>query len=318
MQTTKNYQNSRPFHYKRSNSHEKNRRRQNQGFKFGKGTSLRGYGCSGHASAYIIPELRLQFDCGMLMKQYNKVSNIFISHAHLDHYSAIPSVVGLATMTKRPIKIYAHPIFIEKMEAILALYEDLDGMELTHHTFVPIEIGDVIRMKKGIFVEVFEAFHVENPNNIPAFSFAVYEERRKLKDEFKGLESREIAELKMDGVEINDVTKYTRWFYTGDTTTEIFNLDVAKEAENVITECTFLTDSLGGNAERYGHVQFSKLAEIIPTLNAKRIFLSHVSARHDSEQIAEAIKREDLFDDDRIVWVDNGLPRGAPIYCVDD
>ena len=243
---------------------------------------------------------QLMFDCGEAVQRqmilakvgFHKRLKIFISHLHGDHVLGLPGLLQTMALMdrKRAVQVYAPA----------GMRQFLDCMRETLQfvlTF-PVEVHEVAAA--GVVCDEEDYFVVAAPSNhvIPSFAFAFVEKQRPGKfhpekarvlgvpegQAWGKLQHGEAFTL-LDGrvVKPEDVAgsprKGRKIVYTGDTRPFEGFAEFAAGADLVVHEATF-DDGLAEKALVDGHSTPSQAAEGAKRAGAKRLVLTHVSARY--------------------------------------
>lgn len=247
---------------------------------------------------------RILFDCGegtqkTLMEEkigLMKISRIFISHWHADHFSGLLGLIQTMEMEGReePLYIYGPPRTEEFTDRIL----DTGYFNRSYDIFVEDLVeGDEI-VGEGYRVRPFEVEHGVN-----AFGFAFEENNSRKADKNRmkelGLESSpKIGELKKgksiewngETIEPEEVVKEVpgrKIVYSGDTEKCENMLENAEDADLLIHESTCLHEMI---EDREGHTSAKQAGEIADKADVERLVLTHFSRRYRGEE--EKLKQE--------------------------
>jgi len=246
---------------------------------------------------------RILFDCGegtqrTLMQEkmgLMKISRIFISHWHADHFSGLLGLIQTMEMEGRekPLYIYGPPRTEEFTDRIL----DTGYFNRSYDIFVEDLVeGDEI-VGEGYTVTPFEVEH-----GINAFGF-VFEEAshtKANKEKMKELgleESPKIGKLKngepiewdgeiIEPEEVVEKVSGRKIAYSGDTAKCQNTIDYSKNADLLIHEATCSHDMID---ERHGHTSAKQAAEIAQEAEVEKLALTHISRRYrgDSSELLE-------------------------------
>jgi ribonuclease Z len=247
---------------------------------------------------------RILFDCGegtqrrLMMDKLGlmKISKIFISHWHADHFSGLLGLIQTMEMEGReePLYIYGPPRTEEFTDRIL----DTGYFNRSYDIFVEDLVeGDEI-VGEGYTVKPFEVEH-----GINAFGFTFQEESSMKADKEKMKElglgsSPKIGELK-DGesiewegetIEPEEVVKEVpgrKVVYSGDTEKCQNMINNARDADLLIHEATCLDEII---EDRHGHTSALQAGEIAREAEAEKLVLTHFSRRYRGEE--EKLKEE--------------------------
>ena len=115
---------------------------------------------------------------------------------------------------------------------------------------------DVFSISKTITVEAFRSVH-----RMPCQGYILYETKKKLKDEYRGLENSEIVALRKQNVDIVDSQKIPLLAYTGDTTIDVLNREpILRTVKILILEVTFFDDDVPPEkARKHGHIHIEDI-----------------------------------------------------------
>lgn len=246
------------------------------------------------------------FDCGegtqrTLMQEklgLMKISRIFISHWHADHFSGLLGLIQTLEMEGReePLYIYGPPRTEEFTDRIL----DTGYFNRSYDIFVEDLVeGDEI-VGEGYTVKPFEVEH-----GINAFGF-VFEEDSDVKankEKMKELgleESPKIGKLKnresiewngntIEPAEVVEEVPGRKIVYSGDTAKCQNTINYSKAADLLIHEATCSHEMI---EDRKGHTSAKQAAEIAEEAGVSELVLTHISRRfrNDSDELLDEAK----------------------------
>jgi ribonuclease Z len=150
--------------------------------------------------------------------------------------------------------------------------------------------------KNTINVETFKCHHT-----VPCVGYGFSENKQKLKEEYKQLPGKEIAKLRMDGVDIyNTITNYFLVFL-GDTSHEVLEDKELLKYSTIMIECTFLLEDDLINAEKTKHMHWNHLGPFVLSHPEITFIVYHFSQRYKGTEI------KDFFDKQNypnvITWI---------------
>ncbi len=237
---------------------------------------------------------RILLDCGegtqrrVMMDKLGlmKISKIFVTHWHADHFSGLLGLIQTLEMEgrKHPLYIYGPPRTEEFTERIL----DTGYFNRNYDILVEDIVEGEVIAGEGYEVRPFEVEH-----GINAFGYVFEEEssvkaNRERMDEL-GLEaSPKIGRLKdgetveVDGktIEPDDVVEEVpgrKIAYSGDTAKCDSMVENAKDADLLIHEATIAHDLVD---ERPNHTSARQAAEIAKEAGVEKLALMHISRRY--------------------------------------
>ncbi len=252
---------------------------------------------------------RLLFDCGegaqrrIMMDKLGlmKISRIFITHWHADHFSGLLGLIQTLEMEGResPLYIYGPPRTEEFTERLL----DMGYFNRNYDIFVDDIVEGEEVVGEGYRVEPFEVEH-----GINAFGYVFEEEetvkanKQKMKE--LGLEaSPKIGELKagntveVDGKKVKpeqvvEEVPGRKVVYSGDTAKCDNMVKHAKGADILIHEATCKHEMI---EERKGHTSALQAAKIAKEAGVEKLVLTHISRRYRNSE-------EELLEEAREVF----------------
>ena len=247
---------------------------------------VHGESVSGLGTRLTVPELGITFDMGSCpLSAVSEASTVLITHGHMDHVGAAARLASLRDLSgMSPPRFVVPDHTVEAFEAMFAAFESLNRCALPRKVLV-VAPGGKVDLGRGITAEAFPATHC-----IPAVSYGVWREVRKLRDEFVGKPGSEIAAAKAGGVEVTRATTTLEFVYTGDTTMGVFDLNpVLYTAKTLAMEVTFFAAHPEEKAREYGHTHIREVLDRADRFRNEKIVLVHNSARYSEEQKGEAL-----------------------------
>ena len=240
------------------------------------------------------------FDCGegtqrQIIKArlgLHKKTKIFITHMHGDHILGLPGLIQTMALMdrKRKLQVYGPSGIQMFLEAIKATVQ----FALTF----PIEVKEVgndeiVCEEKEYIVKAVQTKHV-----IPSLAYALEEKPRPGKFYLEKALTKGIPEgplwsrlqqgrsvklpsgkiVKPEEV-VGPPRKGRKIVYTGDTQPSKTLMKFAKDVDLLIHDSTF-DDNLADRAKEDGHSTPMQAAKIAKKANAKRLVLTHISARY--------------------------------------
>ncbi|MDQ0161437.1 ribonuclease Z [Aeribacillus alveayuensis] len=252
------------------------------------------------------------FDCGEATQHQilhtpikpRKIEKIFITHLHGDHIFGLPGLLGSRSFQggETPLTIYGPPGMKDFIEASLRLSCTHLKYKITIHE---IREEGVIFEDDTFFVSVKRLQH-----GIPCFGFRIVEKDLpgtllvdKLMQNgippgpiYKELKKGHTIRLDdgrmLNGKDFLGAPKKGRIVtILGDTKYCEASIELAKEADLLIHEATF---AKGENdlAYNYYHSTTVQAALVAKKANAKKLYLTHISSRYQSEQDEQMLLKE--------------------------
>jgi ribonuclease Z len=240
------------------------------------------------------------FDCGEGVQRqmirarvgFHRKMRVFVSHMHGDHVLGLPGLLQSMSLLDRREKLWIYgPVGIRAF--VEAIKETVQFVLTFPVDICEIKCDSVIRDEKEYYVEAVRASHV-----VPSFGYALVEKPRAGRfspDKAKALgvpegplwsrlqHGKNVKNTAGRIVKPEQVVGATRpglkIAYSGDTRSTRSLVRLAKDADLLIHEAT-LMDELADRAKRDGHSTPSQAARIAKQARAKRLILTHVSARY--------------------------------------
>jgi ribonuclease Z len=244
--------------------------------------AIAGRSVAGQESYYRLPTLRSALEIGRCPEALVSIPNVFITHAHLDHAAGIATYASQRTLQGLAGgRVHVPAQTHDDLAKILALHLKLEGFEAYNASLSPVSAGDRIAVRKGLVVQAFSGSH-----RIPTVGYTFLDCRRKLKKDFEGLSSPELAKLRSLGRELSDTVETPLLSYTGDCDTGIFTIAPEIFRSRVLMiECTFLRPGEEDRAHGYGHLHVSDIVARAAEFQNEAILLTHFSAKYSKEEI---------------------------------
>jgi ribonuclease Z len=239
------------------------------------------------------------FDCGegtqrqMLMAGLgiNSVERIFVTHWHGDHCLGIPGMIDTMGFEGRDRDLYIYGPEAGKRRSRSNPFYPMGNFKVIYSN-VPF------RGKKffKVFSErEFRIMSVPAKHGVPAVSYAFLEEDRTSIDPSKaesaglGKENSVLGMIKSRGScvvggrkitldEISTITSGRKVVYSGDTQVCDNLRDMAKGADLLIQDCTYL--DLPGEERAHCHASFPEIVKMTAGLGIKKVVLTHFSRKY--------------------------------------
>lgn len=252
-----------------------------------------------------LPGEVIMFDCGegtqrQLMRSsvsFMKISKVFITHLHADHFLGLPGLIQSMSLNGRedPLHIYGPEGTERDVSAMLSLGYFKPGYDITAEDLEP---GTVLDFGKYT-IRCAKAEHT-----VPSLAYSLEEKARPGRFNLKlarrlgvpeGPMFRRLQEGKPVHLGARTVTpeqvlgpprRGRKIVYTGDTkpSDEIVNL--ARDADVLIHDCT-LDSEREEMAAEFGHSTAEGAAGVAKAAGARVLYLVHVSPRFEDPKILE-------------------------------
>lgn len=240
-------------------------------------------------------------DCGegtqMQMAKYkikrSRISRIFISHLHGDHYYGLIGLLTSMGLLGRTQELHLHAP--EPLGEILNLQLNVADTHLPYKLhFHPLKAEGIIVADKKLMVECFKVKHriecwgflfreKKNPRRVNAERAAIYEIPAAFYDKLQ--QGYDYVTKKGDIVPNGEVTtaasKARSYAFCADTIYDESLAEKIKEVDLLYHEATYLKDLADRAAARF-HSTTHQAATIAKLGNVKKLLLGHFSSKYES------------------------------------
>ena len=242
---------------------------------------------------------QLQFRRAKL--KFSRLTHIFISHLHGDHFLGLPGLLSTMSMHEMEgtVTVHAFKEGIDILDKILNVFCRERTYDLIYDPIDPA--GGLVLDEKALTVEAFPLYH-----RVPAVGFMFREKekpRRIIGDlvEFHKVPVFQRAALKLgdDFVKPDGTVVPNSWLtlepdpslsyaYCSDTKFDLRVAEAVKGVDTLYHEATYLEDNRHKAGPR-GHSTAAQAGEIASAAGAKTLVLGHYSRSYASD---EAFKEE--------------------------
>jgi ribonuclease Z len=252
----------------------------------------------------------IMFDCGegtqrQLMRSsvsFMKITKIFISHLHADHFLGLPGLIQSMSLNGREddLLVYGPKGMRMTMESMLNLGYFKSGFRIITKD---LRVGEKVDFG-DYTVKAAEASH-----SVPCLAYALEEKSRKgrfslskakklripegpLYRKLQNGQSVTVGGRKIRPEQVLGPTRRGRKIvYSGDTRPSEKIVTLAAGADVLIHDCT-LDSSHGQLAAGFGHSTAAEAADVAKRAKVKSLFLVHLSPRYDKVDILEKEARK--------------------------
>ena len=247
---------------------------------------LEGKSSSAVATYIRVKELDLIFDLGRCPMRFIGTNHVFISHFHLDHYFGLPVYISQRWLAGMPPgNVYIPSNGFKQLKNILNKISVLDGGQNWGYQLTPVEVGDTIPFRKNLIAHILPGNH-----SVPAVSYLICENRKKLKPEYHDLSGKEIVALKRSGVDVTNDVQLPLVAYLGDTRGIALDAHpLLKQCKLLICECTFIAPEHRERAKQTKHLHIDMLPSLLEEFESEYIVLNHFSRRYTPEFIQQEV-----------------------------
>ncbi|MGC8609890.1 MAG: ribonuclease Z [Thermoplasmata archaeon] len=224
---------------------------------------------------------------------FMKITKIFITHFHGDHFLGLGGLIQTMTLNdrKEKLEIYGPPDTIRQVSTFL----NLGYYSLSFPIFVR-EIEDNEVLDFGDYT--IKAIRAKHP--VHSFSYILKEKDRKrisreLMEKYS-LTSKEVDIITRNGsinkngkiITLDDISDGIRKgrsiVYSGDTSPNDLLAEESKNMKIMVHEAT-VDSSLESKANEYGHSSARQAAELAKKANVEYLYLTHISPRYRADKV---------------------------------
>ncbi|MEZ3118087.1 ribonuclease [Halobaculum sp. MBLA0147] len=269
---------------------------------------------------------RFLLDCGegssqRLMRHASvNVDSILISHFYADHTLGLPGVIQALEMDDRDRQLDVH-VPAGRYDRAVDLIEGAYG-----EPSYPVEIHTYTSDEPAVETDEYSVTPFATPYTDYSHGFVVQEAAKREFDperaqelgispgpkygQLQAVQSVETPDgetVQPDDV-LSEPQPGRKLVYTGDTRPTQAVVDAAADASLVIYSAMFSED-LAGHARSTGHSTAREAGEVATEANADRLWLTHISPRHEGDEEQLVTQAASAFDGD-VVAVRDGDTTG--------
>lgn len=246
---------------------------------------------SGYATAITLPEMNVCFDMGTATTEAASCQNVMITHGHLDHFNDVARHAYIRNMCGAPrSRFFVPPFLVDSVHDMMSFWARIQKAKKVEYEVIPVAHGNRVQIEHNRYVVPFRTVH-----RIASQGYAILEERERVKPEYVGLEGREYARLRKEGVTFSQKVDVPLVTFTGDTQARVLNNDnealaLALQSKVFIMECTFLDDQTVEFAQSRGHTHISEIADRRDRIKGELV-LAHFSKRYTNRDVETSISK---------------------------
>ena len=267
---------------------------------------IMGYSVAGEETVVAIPKLDVCFDIGKAPDQFIPINHVLLTHGHMDHAAGFAYYLSQRNFCGQSAgTILAPKNLIKTMKEIIDLWGKLDGNKIPAN-LVGVKPGDEYQIKPNLFARIFPTKHSKG-----SVGYSIIEKRKKLKQEFTGLNGPQLVELKKQGIEIDYTLELPIVTFIGDTQYVDFSqLEYIAKSKILIAECTFYEDEHTERAEAGKHIHIDEFKTLLQNMQNEHIIIIHATQRTGMKEIHRILKNampQNILD--RITFLMNQRPK---------
>jgi ribonuclease Z len=247
---------------------------------------IMGYSVAGEETVVAIPQLDVCFDIGKAPDQFIPINHVLLTHGHMDHAAGFAYYLSQRHFCGQVAgTILAPKNLIKPMQEIIDAWVTIDG-NIIPANLIGVKPGDEYKIKPNLFARVFPTKHSKG-----SVGYSIIEKRKKLKQEFTGLNGPQIVELKKQGIEIDYTLELPIVTFIGDTQYVDFSqLEYIAKSKILITECTFYEDEHTERAQAGKHIHIDEFTKLMENMQNEHIIIIHTTQRTGMKEIQRILK----------------------------
>ncbi len=261
-------------------------------YELQKGLYLQGFSKAGDRTGFMLFPHKILLDGGVRSEQ--APAYILNTHCHVDHTGELPYICNKHKLFERPsYEVYTPhttiPIVTMLIRSIACVSNPNKITLSEEELFIaqkiqlkPVKAGDTFQIKT-YEIEVLEAHH-----DVQSVGYGISSQVKKLKEEFRGIPGKTLADLRKNKVEIQETVTIPEIAFFCDST--IHNLTEHEEWKKypiVVCECTGLD---GRVVIDNGH---TGITELLP------VMLQHLDKLWVIIHTSRSLKQQDMSEEER-------------------
>lgn len=253
--------------------------------------TISGYSRSAYRTGFYIPSLKMMLDAGP--QNFNEPEVILITHSHLDHIACLPfTLFNNGPQPQIYVPAEAECLINEYIKSVFSVNACEKITPEPHwYKVIPLKAGDVFPVSAkntNLEIEVFACDHA-----IPTVSYGISIIKDKLRDELRGLDNKNIINLKQTGVILTEKVKEKKLAYVCDTSISFFeNNKGVLDYKVIFVECTYFSPGEESLAKENRHIHWKSLKKYVIDYPDITFVLFHFSQRYRDEEILDFFQKE--------------------------
>jgi ribonuclease Z len=267
-----------------------------------KALQISGYSRAAHRTGLEVKGLNILLDAGLDVQK--AFDHIFITHQHLDHVIYLPQYTmnidnnkKINVISTQNILNNVKPYLIStlRMSKNISMNTSNDDiLNIANTNFVNVDINNTYKFTNGKDKWLVNLIKCSHGIDSVGFGFTIV--KNKLKQEYIGMNNKEIVNFKKNGVELTDIVNEKVFLFLGDTDKKILLNQEIYTYKTIIIECTYIYDTEEeiklANINK--HMHWINLKDIIKKYNDIQFILIHFSMKYTKKEIEDFFKNENL------------------------
>lgn len=256
------------------------------------GLTLEGFSLSGIATWLRVVELDVMFDAGECELSCVPIPDVFLTHAHGDHYRCLLRHWQLRRMFGLNAARYHVPASaVASLRDIVAAEARMEGVteEVVYPNLLPRHDKETFSIRKGLWARAFSVEH-----RAPSLAYTVGRTVNKLRPTFAALTGPEIAALRQAGTTVTDSVDTALVTFLGDHTGAALRANPhIWDSKVVVVECTYVEPEDQANAAARTHTHLAEIVDVLREVEApacEALVLKHFSLKNNPRRIREVVE----------------------------
>ncbi len=252
------------------------------------GILVRARSLGGIGTTLSFPEMDLSVDLGVCTPAALRTGTVALTHTHADHLSGLPMYLGVRRLLgMNSPRLVAPDPMVGPLRELVATLGVLQGRPFDVRVD-GARLGEDLPLEGNLFLHPFAVGHP-----VPALGYVVVRRVRKLRDEFVGLPSADIVNLRRErDQEMFRVVEEPLVAVTGDSLAGGMDLDdpLVRTARVLFIEATFLDERRDlDHVHAGGHSRLDEVLARIDGIESPAIVLYHFSQIYRTDEVSTIV-----------------------------